>query len=51
MGVSAVSCFFVGRLKEEGKGDSDILPHHAVEGCDAQEVPLGRNPTPELISC
>ena len=30
----------------EERGD---LPYNAVESCDAEEVPLGGNPAPELV--
>ena len=31
-----------------GGGESD-LPYDAVQSCDAEEVPVGGNPAPELI--
>ena len=29
--------------------ESRILPHDAVESCNAEKIPLGGNPTPELV--
>ena len=36
-----VGLYFIGRRSD--------LPYDAVESCDAEKVPFGGNPAPELI--